>query len=76
MMDKVHVYMWLHNVSIKTTAENETRFFSSPFHVSTSSRLALAGAFRNDHVAACSTVLRSVTEENESGGVSVQSDTA
>ena len=43
-------------------------FFPSPFHISTSSRLTLAGAFRNDHLAACITALRSATEENESGG--------
>ena len=67
-MDKVHVYMWLHTASIKSTAGNKTRLFPSPFHVSTSSRLTLAGAFRNDHIATCSTALRSATEENESGG--------
>ena len=43
-------------------------FFLCPFHVSTSSRLTLAAAFRSDHVAACSTALRSATEENESCG--------
>ena len=37
------------------------------FHVSTSSRLTLAGAFRSDYAAACSTALRSATDENESG---------
>ena len=42
--------------------------FPSPFHISTSSRVTLAEAFRNDYVAACSTALRSATEENESGG--------
>ena len=69
MMDKVHVYMWLHIASIKSTAGNKTRLFPIPFHISTSSRLTLAEAFRNDHVAACSTALRSATtEENESGG--------
>ena len=40
----------------------------SPFHVFTSSRFTLAGAFRGDYVAACSTALRSTTEENDSGG--------
>ena len=60
--------MWLHTASIKSTVGNKTRLFSSPFHVSTSSRLTLAGAFRSDHVAACSTALRSATEENESCG--------
>ena len=42
--------------------------FPSPFHVSTSSRLTLAGAFRGGYVAACSTAFRSATEENDSGG--------
>ena len=68
MMDKVHVYMWLHTASTKCIAGNKTGFFPSPFHISTSSRLTLAEAFRNDHVAACSTGLRSATGENESGG--------
>ena len=65
---KVHVYTWLHTASIKTTVGNKTRFFPSPFHISTSSRLTLAGASRSDYVAACGTALRSATEENESGG--------
>ena len=60
--------MCLHTESIKSTAGNKTRLFFSPSHISTSSRLTLAEAFRNDHVAACSTALRSATEENESGG--------
>ena len=64
---KVHVYMWLHTASIKSTVGNKTRLFPSPFHVSTSSRFTLAGAFRSDYVAACSTALRSAAEENESG---------
>ena len=65
---KVPVYMWLQTASIKCTVGNKTRFFPSPFHVSTSSRLVLAGAFRSDYVAACSTALGSATEENESAG--------
>ena len=60
--------MWLQTASIKSTVGNKTMFFSSPFHVSISSRLTLAGAFRKDYVAACSTNLRSATEESESGG--------
>ena len=60
--------MWLHRVSIRTTVGNKSRLFPSPFHVSTSSRLTLAGAFRNDYIAACSTALLFATEENESGG--------
>ena len=51
-----------------TAAGNKTRIFTSPFHVSTNSSLTLAEAFRNDYVAACSTALRSATEENESRG--------
>ena len=60
--------MWLHTASILSTVGNKNGFFSSPFHVSTSPRFTLAGAFRSDYVAACSTALRSATEENESGG--------
>ena len=65
---KVHVYMWLQIASVKSTDRNKTRPFPRPFHVSTSSRLFLAGAFRSDYSAACSTGLRSATEENESCG--------
>ena len=53
---------------IKTTVWNKLGSFASPFHVSTSSRLTLAGAFRGGYVAACSTAFRSATEENDSGG--------
>ena len=60
--------MWLHTASNKFTAGNKTRLFPSLFHVSTSSRLNLAGALGNNYVAACSTAPRSATEENESGG--------
>ena len=61
--------MWLHTASTNITVGNKTRLFSSPFHVYTSSRVyTLAGTFRSDNVAACSTALRSATEENESGG--------
>ena len=60
--------MRLRTASNKSTAGNKTRFFLSLFHVSTSSRLNLAGAFRSDYVAVCSTALRSATEENEPGG--------
>ena len=67
-MDKVHVYILLHIASIISTVGNKTRFFPSPFHVSTRSRFTLAGAFRNDYVAAFSTALRSATEKRETGG--------
>ena len=60
--------MWLQAASNKSTAGNKTRLFPSPFHNSTSSRLTLAGVFRSDYVAACSTAVRSATEESESGG--------
>ena len=68
MTDKVHVYMYLHVSSIKSTAGNKTRLFPSPFLISTSRFLIFAKAFRNDHVAACSTALRIATEKNELGG--------
>ena len=60
--------MWLHTASIKSTVGNKIKLFTSPFHVSTSSHLTLAGAFRSDYVAACSTSLRSAIEVNDSGG--------
>ena len=62
-MEKFHDYMWLHTASIKSTAENKTKLFPSPFRISTSSHLTWAGAFRGDHVAACSTAFRSATEK-------------
>ena len=73
--------MWLHTASMESTVRNKTRLFPSPFHVSISSRLTLAGAFRSDYAAACSTAFRSdyvaafstafrsATEENESDGL-------
>ena len=60
--------MWLHTATIKSTVGNKTKLFLSSFLVSTCSRLTLAGAFWNNYVAACSTALRSATEEDESGG--------
>ena len=60
--------MSLHTASTNSTVGNKTRLFHSPFNVFTSSSLTLAGEFRSDCVAACSTALRSATEENESGG--------
>ena len=60
--------MWLYTASIKFTVGNKTRLFPSPFQVSTSSRPILAGAFRNDNVAAGSTALRSAIEKNGSRG--------
>ena len=59
--------MWLHAASIKSTVGNKIRLYPSPFHASTISHLTLAGAFRSDYKTVCSTVLRSATEENESG---------
>ena len=67
-MDKVHVDLCLHIASIKYTAWNRSRFFPSPFLIFTSLFLILAKVFRNDHVAACSTALRSGTKKNEMGG--------
>ena len=60
--------MWLHTASIKFTVGNKTRLFLTPFHVSTSSRLAMAEAFQSDYAAAWSTALRSAIDTNESGG--------
>ena len=48
-----------------STVGNKTMIFPGPVHVSTSSRLNLAGAYWSDYVAACSTALRSATEEND-----------
>ena len=67
-MDKVDVHMCLHIASIKFTAGNKTRLVPSPFLISTSRVHILAKAFWNDHVAVCSTALRSATERNELGG--------
>ena len=47
---------------------NKLGVLPSQFHVSTSSGLTLARAFRGGYVAACSTAFRSATEENDSGG--------
>ena len=68
MMEKVHVYLRLPIESIKSVAGNKTRFFPSPLLISTSWFRILAEAFRNDHVTACSTALRSDTEKNEMCG--------
>ena len=57
----------LHAASIESTVGNKLGLFPSPFHVSTSSRLTLAGAFRGDYVAACGTAFRSASKENDSG---------
>ena len=67
-MDIFHVYMYLRVASIKSTAGNKTRIFPSRFLISTSWFFIMADAFRNDHVAACSTVPLSATEKNEMGG--------
>ena len=67
-MDKVHVYTWFNIASNEYTAENKTRLFLSPFLYSTDRFLVLAKTFRNDHVVACRTALRSATEKNENGG--------
>ena len=64
MMGKVHVYICLHIASIKSTSGNKPRLFPSPVHISNSSRLTLAEAFRSDHVAVCTTALCSATEES------------
>ena len=58
----------LHAASIKSTVGIKLGLFPSPFHISTISRLTLAGVFRDDYVAACSSAFCSATEENDSGG--------
>ena len=58
----------LHAASVKSTVGKKLGLFPSPFLISTSSRLTLAGAFRGGYVAACSSAFRSTTEENDSGG--------
>ena len=68
MMDKNHVYMCFPIAPIKSTAGIKTGLFPCPILISISRFLILAKAFRNDHVAACSTALRSATEKNEMGG--------
>ena len=67
-IDKVHIYMCLNIASNKSTAGNKTRLLTSLSFISTSWFFILAEAFLNDHVAACSTNLRSATEKNEMGG--------
>ena len=67
MIGKVHVCMCLRFESIKSTAGEKTRFFPSPFFISTSRFFILE--FLNDH--------RSAAEKNEMDGyVFVQNDTA
>ena len=67
MMEKVHVYMCLHIALSKSTAETKDKSYANPF-ISTSRFLIFAEAFWNEHVAACSTAVRSATEKNEMGG--------
>ena len=67
-MERVHIYMCLHFASIKSTAGNKTSFFLKPFLISTSWFLILVEAIWIDHVATCSTALRSATEKNDKGG--------
>ena len=70
-MDRVHVYMCFHLPSVNSTAGNKTRLFPSPFLISTSRFPILVKAFRNDHVAACSTALRSAEKIEMGGNVTV-----
>ena len=65
MMKNYHIHFCLHFASINTTAWKKTRIFRSPLLVFTSWFFIFAEAFRNDHVAACGTALRSATEKNE-----------
>ena len=66
--EKNHVYICLHIASVICTTGNKTRLSFCSILVSTSWFLILAQAFRNEHVAVCSTALRSATEKNEMGG--------
>ena len=68
MRDRVQSYMCLHFASIKSTDGNETRLFLKSFLIATSWFLIPAEAIRIDHIAACSTALRSATEKNDMGG--------
>ena len=54
--------------SIYSTFGTKLGFFLARSTFFRSSRLTLAEGFRGDYVAACSTALRSTTEENDSGG--------
>ena len=67
-MEKSRVSMSLHTPSLKFTAGNKTKLLPSLFHVFTRSHITLAGAFWNDHVAACSTARGGGTEKNDSCG--------
>ena len=60
--------MCLRIAAIKSFAGNKTRLFLSPFLIYTTWFLILSEPFRNDHVPACSTALRSATEKNEMSG--------
>ena len=71
MMDEAHVYMCLRIASIKSTVGNRTRLCPHPLFISTSWFLSLTEAFRKDHVAACSTALRSATENEMDGYVTI-----
>ena len=68
MIEKILVYLCLHIASFQSTAGNKTRPFSNPFLNSTSRILILAKVFQVDHVAGCSTALRSATEKKKMGG--------
>ena len=60
--------MSFHIASNKFTAGNKIWHFPSPYLVSTSWFFNLAEVFRNDHVPAYSSALRSATEKNEMEG--------
>ena len=64
-MDNLHVYMYLHIDLNTSTAGHKTGLLPSPFLISISWLLISAEAFLNDHVAACSTALRSATEQKQ-----------
>ena len=60
--------MCVHIASFKFSARKKTKLFLSLFFLFASQFCLLAEAFRNEHVAACSTALRKATEKNEMSG--------
>ena len=56
---------------MESTASTKTKHFPTSFLISTRWFLILAEAFQNNHVAACSTALRSATENEKGGYVTV-----
>ena len=66
-MGKVHVYVCLQIVSNKATAEKKLSFFLVGFSFLLAGSSLWPKRSGTNHVAACSTALRSATEMNEMG---------